>query len=189
MNHTTNLFKSFIIVGAMIVISPAYASFEGYYDVSNWQTTITPGSDASIDLNNAPNSITLTGGNNAIDPEELFATIDFTISADATGMLSFNWSYETTDESAEWDPLSFLHNGTEYALSADGGSLTQSGVFDFNVQLGDIFGFRQASLDSLFGSAESTISNFSAPVPLPGALVLFGIALASLNVFRRNRAE
>lgn len=189
MNHTINLFKSFIVAGAMIVISPAHASFEGYYDVSNWQTTITAGSDASIDLTNAPNSITLIGGDNANSGPDLFATIDFTISADATGMLSFNWSYETTDESAEWDPLFFLHNDIEYALSADGGSLAQTGFFEFNVQLGDIFGFRQASLDSLFGSAQSTISNFSAPVPLPGALVLFGIALASLNIFRRNRAE
>lgn len=173
----------------MIVVSPAHASFEGHYNVSNWLTTITPGSRAFIDLSNAPNSITLIGGNNAIYPEGFFATIDFTISADLTGMLSFNWSYKTTDDSAELDPLSFLHNGTVHALSAYGDSLTQSGVFEFNVQRGDVFGFRKASLDSLFGSAQSTISNFSAPVPLPGALVLFGIALASLNVFRRNRAE
>lgn len=189
MNLTKNLFKSFIVAGAMIVISPAHASFEGYYNVSNWQTTTTPGSDASIDLSNAPNSITLIGGDNADGGLDLFATIDFTISADATGILSFNWSYETTDESAEWDPLFFLHNGTEHALSVNIGSLSQSGFFEFNVQFGDVFGFRQASVDSQYGAAQSTISNFSAPVPLPGALVLFGIALASLNVFRRNRAE
>ncbi|WP_341325284.1 hypothetical protein [Methylotuvimicrobium sp. KM2] len=48
MNQATNLFKVFIIVGAMILISPAHASFQDYYDVNNWQLKITPGSDASI---------------------------------------------------------------------------------------------------------------------------------------------
>lgn len=45
MNHTKNLFKLFIVAGAMTVISPAHASFEGYYNVINWQTTPTPGSE------------------------------------------------------------------------------------------------------------------------------------------------
>ncbi|WP_341325285.1 PEP-CTERM sorting domain-containing protein [Methylotuvimicrobium sp. KM2] len=138
----------------------------------------------------------MIGGNNVNNLSGFPATIDFTIIADATGMLSFDWSYETNDNSPAYDPLFFLHNGTEHGLSGNTGPKTQTGFFEFSVQIGDVFGFRQASVDSLFGSAQSTISNFSAPTPLPslpipepGALAMLGIALAGFNFFRRHRNE
>ncbi|PKM37864.1 MAG: hypothetical protein CVV06_03675 [Gammaproteobacteria bacterium HGW-Gammaproteobacteria-10] len=187
----------FTIVGIISTNAQASVFYEGfdgdYYNVGRWTIDRDPfESDAAIDLSNAPISIELISGNNAIDEDNPFESrIDFSIKAAASGIVSFDWSYITYDSFEEpiWDPFGYIIDGVFYSLSADDGLSTQSGSVSFDILAGQIFGFRQIATDSLFGSAHSTISNFSAPVPLPGALVLFGIALASLNVFRRNRAE
>lgn len=187
----------FLIVGIISTNAQASVFYEGfdgdYYNVGRWTIKRDPfESDAAIDLSNAPISIELISGNNAIDEDNPFESrIDFSIKAAASGIVSFDWSYITYDifEDPTWDPFGYIIDGEFFSLSIDNDSIAQSGSVSFNILAGQIFGFRQIATDSLFGSAHSTISNFSAPVPLPGALVLFGIALASLSVFRRNRAE
>ncbi|WP_051906941.1 hypothetical protein [Methylomarinum vadi] len=178
------------VIGATGVVQ---ASFVDYYDVGNWTTNIDPfGSDASIDLSDAPNSITLISGNNGISYPGFLSNIDFSITAQATSTISFDWTYATNDSdgSAQWDPFFLLHNGDEYLVLSGSNAVNQTGHFEFDVQAGDLIGFRMQSLDSLFGSASTTISNFNtqAPVPAPGGLPLLAIALASLKAFRRKRS-
>ncbi len=183
-------FQILLAITAFGATEVVRASFVNYYDVTNWTTTVDPvSSDASIDLSNAPNSITLTSGNNGTGPVGNMSNIDFTIAAEATSRISFDWIYETNDDSAEFDPFFFLLNGTEHAVSFDFGPLNQGGHFEFDVQIGDILGFRQQSFDSLFGSASATVSNFNAavPVPTPGSFALLAMALAGLNAFRHKR--
>jgi hypothetical protein len=63
------------------------------------------------------------------------------------------------------------------------------------VLAGDIFGFRANSVDSVLGSATTTISNFNtsfnsppSSVPVPGALWLVVAPLMSLIVKKRKAA-
>ncbi|MEO1899651.1 MAG: PEP-CTERM sorting domain-containing protein, partial [Methylococcales bacterium] len=53
---------------------------------------------------------------------------------------------------------------------------------------GEVFGFRAHSIDSAFGAATTTISNFSAPaaVPVPAAVWLFGSGLMGLIAMRKK---
>lgn len=185
-------FKLLLTIYSIIATEVVHANFVNYYDVSNWDTSISPSeSNASINIDEAPHSITLIGGNNTAPESVGFSsTIDFTISAEASSKISFEWAYTTNDYYAGYDPFYFLHNGKEYNLSDDNGALEQVGYFEFDVLVGDIIGFRQLSFDSLFGSASGTISNFNAQAtaPLPGSFALLGIALVGLNAFRKNRS-
>ena len=72
-------------------VAPVEAGFSlSYYDVTNWTTTMTPGtSDASVDTSLAPASVTLIGADNEVGPSNL----DFTVAAHSNGTVSFNWDY------------------------------------------------------------------------------------------------
>jgi len=161
----------------------ALTTFAGTYAPANWTQSI--GGDGSIDPSGAPASITLVSANNATDTDILNFT-DFTISAPSSGTVNFNWNYTSLDTfGPSFDPFGYLLNGVFTQLTNDSGAAAQSGSASFSLLTGDVFGFRQTTVDSLLGSASTTISNFNAPV-VPGPLPLLG-AGAALGWSRRLR--
>ena len=161
-----------------LAANPAQALtlFAGGYAPTNWTQSI--GGDGSINTGGAPASITLIGandGNGFGNP----ANTDFTIAAPTAGTVSVDWAYSTDDEKAQYDPFGYLLNGAFIKLTNDGVA-NQSGSASFSVLAGDVFGFRQNSVDSILGRASTTISLFNGPVAasVPGPLPLLGAGAA-----------
>ena len=162
----------------VLAASPAQAltQFAGDYAPGNWTQTI--GGDGSIDTSGAPASIILRG---ADDDSGNDVNTDFTIAAPTAGTVSFDWNYSTLDTISEFDPFGYLLNGAFTQLTNNGGGLTQSGSASFSVLSGDVFGFRQNTIDSCCGKASTTISNFNgptAPASVPGPLPILGVGAA-----------
>lgn len=188
------------ILGVSILLSaiaaPASAAFIGDYAMANWTSTPNTG---SINTAGAPNTLVMTSSNTGS-----FSTVDtdFTITASGAGSVAFDWGYVTNDLDGSIfnafyvDPMGYLINGVftqlNFADLPQGGS--ESGSASFNVNMGDVFGFRIYAQDDFNGSATATISNFNfAPdtVPEPQSLALLGIGLAAfgLAASRRRRAD
>ena len=162
--------------------------FSGYYAPANWTTTNT-NADGSVNSASAPASITITGGNNG---SGLAGTTDFTRAAQTTGIVSFNWSYTTTDGGDPSfpngsDPAGYLLNGVFFQLTV-GQTSPQSGTnVTFNVTAGQIFGFRVRTEDNGFGPGVFTISNFSQAVPEPSTFLLLAPGIGIFWLLRRRR--
>jgi hypothetical protein len=159
----------------------ALTQFAGTYAPANWTRSI--GGDGSIDTSGAPASITLIGANDGSLFSPIARNTDFTIAAPSPGTVSFDWNYTSSDDSgnARFDPFGYLLNGGFTQLTPNDTVSIQSGSVSVSLIAGDVFGFRQASSDSILGRASTTISNFNAPnapvVPSPLPLLGAGAAL------------
>ncbi len=189
---------SFILGGLLCLSTPAFALFDGDYVVSNWTTTFTgplvgtPG-EGSVDTSGAPNSIKLIGAddggfNFSLDP----SNVDFTVDILADGVVMFDWDYLTMDEDGPaFDPFGYLLNNVFFPLTDDDGADSQSGWESVDVELSDIFGFRQHANDSSFGLAMTTISNSAGPgtnpTPEPSTMILLGTGLVVLVAWKRKK--
>ena len=151
--------------------NPAKALFIGDYDTANWTQTIQ--GDGSINTTGAPNSISLTSSNSGT---ENIQNTDFTIAAASAGTVSFDWSFSTNDGGSRYDPFGYLLNGSFTQLTDDDGSRNQAGSASFSVLSGDVFGFRQNTVDGVYGAATTTVSNFNAPAAaVPAPLPILGL--------------
>jgi len=65
----------------------------------------------------------------------------------------------------DWDRFGYLLNGSFTQLARNDSQ--GSGSSQFSVLDGDTFGFRVFTVDNIVGPGVATISNFSAPVPVP----------------------
>ena len=159
------------VTSVVVFASPARADFGGPYDVGNWNTTLTgspPGGGGIVDTSGAPASIEIVGGDLACSG--LPCTVDFTIAAVASGLVSFDWAYETTDDDGPfYDHFGFLLNGFFTQLSDDNGGNSQSGSGAFAVSLDDVFGFR---LDCTDCGSGRPLSRFQTSAHLSMLLLL-----------------
>lgn len=154
----------------------ANAQFSGVYDPANW-TLNSNGGDGHI-INNAPASVTVVGN----DAGGSNISTDFTINVPASGTWSFDWNYFSSD-TGDWDSGGYILNGTPVQLADN--NTQGSGHLDIAVNAGDQIGYYVFSRDGGLGPGNLEITNFSAPIPTPGAVALVG--LGGLIGLRRNR--
>ena len=175
---------AYAVAGAAALGTPAFAQadFSGPYDHANW--TFTQAGDSSFSAN-----LTTLVLNGSKDGTTLNATTTYEIAADASGVVSFDWDYASTD-SLNWDYAGFTLNGVFSTLAFN--STTGNGSFSTSVSAGDIIGFFVLSQDSKDGPGVLTISNFSGPVavPEPGSLGLIALGtVGGVLGFRRRRRD
>lgn len=183
--------KALIAACALALAGAAHAStisgFKGPFAVGNWSFATTD--NGAVNTVGAPASIVLTGGDSG---SGLDSTTDYTIQVAQDTLISFSWSYVTSDDDAFFDPFGYLL-GTGLLLftqlTADGTDQPQSGAASVFVQAGESFGFRAFSIDSEFGAGTTTIGDFRASVPEPTAPALVGLALLAAAATRRRQAQ
>jgi hypothetical protein len=158
------------------------ADFSGPYAPANWTFTNTGTSNGNVNTAGAPASITLTGGASGSGS----GTTNFTIAAVASGLLTFDWNYFSTD-SGSYDIGNFLLNGVTTFLASNASQ--GNGTFSIAVNSGDVFGFQVFSQDNIAGPGVLTISNFSAPVPEGSTLALFALGSVGILILMRRRAQ
>jgi len=171
-----------------LATNPAQALtlFSDDYAAADWTQSIE--GDGSIDISDAPSSITLVSADDGDGVGADIQNTDFTIAAPASGTVSFDWFYASNDvDGSSFDPFGYLLKGSFTKLTTDGSLLIhQSGTASFSVLRGDVFGFRQKSIGSTFGPASTTIRNFNGPVPGPLPLVGVGAAFGWSRRLRRR---
>lgn len=168
-------------LAAVAIPAAAKADFSGPYAPPNWTFENTGTSNGFVNTSGAPASITLTGGNSGSGAGDT----NFTIAAVASGLLSFNWSYSSSD-SLSYDTGNFLLNGSPTFLANNSGG---SGMFSIPLTSGDVFGFNVHSMDNAFGPGVLTVSNFNAPVPESSTLALFALGSVGVLVLLRRRGH
>jgi hypothetical protein len=174
--------KTFYVLCSLLFCLSLNAQFSYGYAPAKWTTTLTPGSNGSVNSSGAPGSIIITGSDGASATN---MDVDYTITAKASGPFSFSWSYHTNDSDADpqYDLAGVLVNGSFIQLSVNTLNLVnQSGSWSGTVTAGTVIGFRIRATDNVFGNATFTISNFSPP---GGVLPL---NLLSFNAQKQNSA-
>ncbi len=166
--------KTTLIAAGLVALSgAASAQFSGAYAPANWAFTTSSGSNT-----NDGTTLVLTGNNGTNTPQNT----DYTIAAAGSGTFSFDWKYSSND-TGTWDTGGYLINGVYTTLATNGSQ--GGGSVAVAVNAGDIIGFRVFSGDGAFGAGVLSVTNFSGPVPAPGALALLG--LGGLVAGRRRR--
>ncbi len=176
-----NFLRTVFLVSALMA-GTAHAAFLGHYDFANWTKLVDGG---AIDTSSLPDAVGFVSNNNWTDQ---YSQQDYIIDAAADGVVSFNWHYATADnDGSMFDPFGYLLNNVFYKLSVDDMFDDQFGTVSFFVNRGDIFGFRMASVDSGYGAATATISQFTAPTPIPAAMWLLAAPLFGVLSKRRKK--
>ncbi|NEP18640.1 MAG: PEP-CTERM sorting domain-containing protein [Leptolyngbya sp. SIO4C1] len=179
------------------VASPAAAQvttgFTGDYAPENWQL-FNGNADGSIDVSSAPESVQLTGGNQADDlncsstslslleaSKCLPGVTNWYIEVPEDSLLSFRWSYQTADSGGPgFDSFGYViedfpppqGDGQPFIELIDiGGPLQQVGVTQIQVAAKRIFALQIATDDNRYGAATVIIDQFTAtslaPEPCP----------------------
>ena len=181
--------KNVFILVLGLFVSNAQAdvinAFTAEYDVTKWALT-TPGNSSATF---SQDQTTLTQKSN--DNGSGLAVTDTIISTGAhtNGIVSFDWSYSTGD-APMWDYFGWLLND-DFTLLSDisiNALEAQNGSAFFQVNTGDIFGFRTVSADSIFGASTTEISNFTfTEVPEPSVIAFFALACGFIYSSRKNK--
>ena len=173
-----------LVMALGVTASAQAAALTGAMTLPNWATASTGAGDGFASVTG--DNVTLTSSNNFNSGET-----DFSYLFSKAGKISFDWSYNTDDDGAEYDPASYFINRTQTYL-ANGGDKSYSGSNTVNLLSGDKFGWTIASEDGQYGSGFLNISNISfapsAPAPLVGTGLLSALAaLAALLALGMTR--
>lgn len=159
-------------------VQTAQAGFAGAYAPSNWTLKSSGGGDGFVVTSAAPTQIRLASSKaNGVRVGGASSSTTYLVTAKQSGIVSFNWSYSTTDPL--YESFGYMLNGAYKQLA--GLKNYSSGLASFSVRQGDVFGFNAYSVDQSYEGSFTTISNFSAPTedsPVPAPLPLMGVAAA-----------
>ena len=178
-----------ILAGAGMFSTPVEAftiiGFQGSYNPSNFILE-NINADGTVDVSSAPDSITLIGGNNGSGD---FGQTNYVAEAVDAGTVMFNFSYESFNvDGPLFDPFGIVLNENFIQLTDNNGPDSQNGVFSFNINEGDRFGFAIQTLDNVLGASEATITNFKVTTPEPASLLgLLSISGLCLAVRRKRQ--
>jgi hypothetical protein len=155
--------------------------FIGYYAPANFALAnmggFLPNGSAS-----SPDSMTLilTGTN---DGSGLPGTTDLTIAAEGAGLLQFSYVFTTLDDPG-FEYSGYLIAGAFFPLADTGG---ESGSVVVPVSSGEIIGFSVGSVDDTGGAGVLTVTDFDAPVPEPGTMLLLLAGAAAAIILKSRR--
>jgi len=150
----------------------AKADFIEQYPLADFTLTNSPNSiltDGFVMMSGS--SIVLTGGNSGSGEP---GTTDLVTTAAQAGLIQFDYSYSSLDL-PKLDYAGYLLNGTFVQLADTDG---ESGFVQFNVSLGEPFGFWVATVDNQGEPGILTVSSADAAAPEPrtGLMLVIGIA-------------
>jgi|GEM_PF-657092 len=165
-----------VLAIVLLANTNAHAQFSGHFAPNKWALTLRITADSgyigSVNTASAPNSISLSSGNDmrAHDGYSLSYTV-YTVSIPSSGQLSFDWFYTTPDGAGEDFPM-YSINGVlhDFATYNKNGTTVQSGrVNSIAVSANDQFALVMATSDAAAGGATTTFSNFTflSDTPLP----------------------
>ena len=192
-NNRVNIATTAIAFSILTAGSAEAASigFVGDFDVANF--TFETVGNGSVDLSDAPDSISIVGTDDSFDSFGFVASglTSFTTTVVSDAVASFDFAFVTTDvDGPSFDPFVVI-NDTTIQISDDDGPDEQFGSLSFELAEGTTFGFGIDSTDGILGSASVTISNFeAAAIPEPMTVVgtlLGGAALLRARRFARTR--
>lgn len=142
--------------------------------------------NGTVDLAGVPNSIVMIGSYNGIP-----ANTDYVSTSIEDGHVMFDWTY-ASDDDAGMDSFGYLRNGS-FTQLADHNA---AGFTQFDVDAGDSFGFRLATLDAQNDPGTLAIHFFSAPgdpepapVPTPLPWLALGAGYGWSRRLRRRCAQ
>jgi Zn-dependent metalloprotease len=162
--------------------------FAGSYTPANWTQQLV-NSNGSVNTAGAPNSIVMTSSDNFS-----FANgqTSYSITIPCSGILSFNWSYSTTDNAANDYPRYSINGGIlnyfpGYQFES-GDPEQQTGTFTLQVSAGQVLMLQMHSTFNLGGAASLTISNFKAPYQTTAgqSVVWYSAPVAGSNLGNGN---
>ena len=166
-------YNTFIGLFAFFICIPQLKANEGFtgdFDPGNWSSTGSTG-NGSVNTNNAPESITITGPDASIGSGSTKQKYFIPIPSGRAGTYSFDWIYTTNDEDgAYYDQPNLINGSTTSVFSGFDASIDlfddQSGSISTFVDNGDNFGFEIDAIDSILGSASIKIISFKFPALL-----------------------
>ena len=199
--HGIHKQRVYVLCGLVLclLISPSIqAAFIGGYALNNFAISNSDGvgglsgTDGFALSPDSGLSVILTGGNSG---SGLAGVTNLVINALASGLVHFQYSYASFDIPG-LDAAGYLIGNQFFPLS-DSDGVCNAGpcpaVAQFNVTIGQSFGFRISTADNQGEPGSLTISDFTAPgatlaLPEPGTapllLLLFGALIARLRAVR-----
>jgi hypothetical protein len=150
----------------------AKADFITQYPLSDFTLTNSPPTCCALDsAMMVGSSIVLTG-----DSEGNFepATTDLVTTATQAGLIQFDWSFSTLDPFPMDQNGGYLLNGAFVQLADANG---ESGIAQFHVNTGEIFGFQ---VFTTFNFGEPPILTISSPVPEPRTSVILVMGIVGI---------
>ncbi|MFM6535406.1 MAG: hypothetical protein ACKPHQ_14210 [Dolichospermum sp.] len=176
------------LVSILALSAPTRAitfGFTGDYAPSNWNLT-NSNADGSVNISNAPNSITLTGGNNGSGS---FGRTNYSITNTnpLPVNISFTWLYLAQDLPG-LDRFDVNQNGSYTTIADSNGA---SGTYTTTlIPNGNTFGFSIATIDNSTGTGSVRINNFSVtPVPFESNAAPAGMAIVFGAFFVRRKLQ
>lgn len=176
--------RAYLTLGTSLVVlasaAVAQADFTGYYDHANWVFTQLNGGNGYIDTATDSTLVMVGGDDGSGNSSDDY----YTITAEADGMFSFDWVYNSEDDPG-FDAGYYYVNTYIYLSSTDG----ESGSISVPVLAGDVIGFNVYSVDQVFGPGVLTITNFSGPtaVPEPASMAVLGLGALALAKKRARK--
>jgi len=171
-------------LSAVSTSSGTVAGFTDYYAPGNWTVSHSPVTDiGSVNTSGAPNSISVTssdGGNYGAH------SVFFSIVVPASGNVSFNWNYTTTDvDGAAFDLPQYAIDGTIIGNVSGfnpNGANSQSGTATISLTAGQTFSFVMTAMDDILGAATTIFSNFIAPAPAGANIVWYTVPTGGTSI-------